>query len=80
MKRIKEHIKNNKWLYITFLMANIIISIIYTYNKIAPFGPNSMLCVDFYHQYGPFLNELADRVKSGSGLLYSFRQVFFHVG
>ena len=31
-----------------------------------------MLDVDFYHQYGPLLNELYDRVKQGESLLYSF--------
>ena len=31
-----------------------------------------MLDVDFYHQYGPLLNELYDRIKSGETLLYSF--------
>ena len=72
MNKIKGYFKNNKWLFITFFISSIIISIIYIYNKIAPFGPNSMLCVDFYHQYGPLLNELVDRVKNGSGLLYSF--------
>ena len=72
MDKLKNYFKNNKWLYITFFVSSITMMIIYIYNKIAPFGPNSMLCVDFYHQYGPLLNELVDRVKNGSGLLYSF--------
>ncbi len=57
---------------ITFLASSLVISIIYTLKHIAPFGNNSMLDVDFYHQYGPLLNELYDRVKQGENLLYSF--------
>lgn len=64
--------KENKWLLVTLLVLSFVISIIYTFNHIAPFGNNSMLDVDFYHQYGPLLNELYDRVKSGENLLYSF--------
>ncbi len=70
--KIKEYYKKNKWLLITFLFSSFIISIIYTLKHIAPFGNNSMLDVDFYHQYGPLLNELYDRVKQGENLLYSF--------
>ena len=72
IEKIKKNLTNNKWIYITFLISTIIISVIYTLSKIAPFGNNSMLDVDFYHQYGPLLNELYDRVKEGSSLLYSF--------
>ena len=70
--KITRFIKNNKWLLLTFLLSSMVVSIIYTLQKIAPFGNNSMLDVDFYHQYGPLLNELYDRVKSGESLLYSF--------
>lgn len=65
-------IKENKWIIITLALSTLIISVIYTLQKIAPFGSSSMLDVDFYHQYGPLLNELYDRVKSGETLLYSF--------
>lgn len=65
-------VKNNKWFLFTLLLSTIVVSIIYALQKIAPFGNNSMLDVDFYHQYGPLLNELYDRVKSGESLLYSF--------
>ena len=70
--KITRFIKNNKWLLLTFLLSSMVVSIIYTLQKIAPFGNNSMLDVDFYHQYGPLLNELYDRVKQGESLLYSF--------
>jgi uncharacterized membrane protein YfhO len=72
MKNIKKHLIKYKYNYYTLIVATIIISIIYALFKIAPFGKNSMLDVDFYHQYGPLLNELYDRVKSGETLLFSF--------
>ena len=70
--KIMKYIKDNKWILFTFLISSVVISIIYILQKIAPFGNNSMLDVDFYHQYGPLLNELYDRIKSGETLLYSF--------
>lgn len=71
-KKIKDFVKENRFLLITIFLSSLVISVIYTLQKIAPFGNNSMLDVDFYHQYGPLLNELYDRVKSGETLLYSF--------
>lgn len=72
LKNIKQHLKNNKNIYCTFFIGIIIISTIFILEKITPFGENSTLAVDFYHQYGPMLGELYDRIKSGSNLLYSF--------
>ncbi len=71
-KRIKAFLNDNKWIMLGFLLSSIIIIVIYSLQKIAPFGNNSMLDVDFYHQYGPLLNELYDRIKQGESLLYSF--------
>lgn len=64
----------NKYKYILFTLigAISIITIIYYLNNITPLGNNSLLAVDFYHQYGPMLGELYDRVKNGSNLIYSF--------
>lgn len=70
--KLLKFIKKNKWLILTFLISSFIMSLIYTFNKIAPFGNNSMLDVDFYHQYGPLLNELHDRVLQKESLLFSF--------
>ncbi len=40
-----------------------------------PFGDRSILQVDMYHQYCPFLNEFMNKLKNEESLLYSF-----HVG
>ncbi len=72
LKTVKEHIKENKYIYLTTLIALIIISIIFYLQKVTPFGENSTLTIDFYHQYGPMLSELRDRLVNGKNLLYSF--------
>lgn len=72
MKWLLNKIKNNKYIFLSFIISIITMCILYALQKIAPFGENSMLDVDFYHQYGPLLNELTDRVIDGKSLLYSY--------
>ena len=72
LSKLKEFANKEKWILITFFISLITVSFIYILQKIAPFGENSMLDVDFFHQYGPLLNELYDRVKQGENLLFSF--------
>lgn len=74
MNKINFKIKDNKYIpiIVTGICSIIVVIILYILNEVAPFGDNSMLTVDFYHQYGPMLGELYDRVKSGHNLFYSF--------
>lgn len=73
MKEImKKFYKKNKHLLITFGVSLIVIIAIFILKKVTPFGKHSLLAVDFYHQYGPMMGELFDRVKNGNQLLYSF--------
>ena len=64
----------DKWGYcfITIVSALVIITVIFILQDVAPFGENSLLTIDFYHQYGPMLGELFNRIHSGSQLIYSF--------
>ena len=74
-KTLKDIFKNYKITniyFFTFIIALIIINIIYAINNVTPYGENSLLCVDFYHQYGPMLGELYDRLKGFNSLIYSF--------
>ena len=57
---------------LTFIISLAIISIIFVLNDATPFGDKSLLQVDFYHQYGPMLCELYDRIHNASSLIYSF--------
>lgn len=72
MKKILNFISKYKLYLLTFLASTIVISIIYILNSVTPFGGKSLLCVDFFHQYGPMLGELYDRIHHGKSLLYSF--------
>ena len=74
MKKVnlKKWIDKNKYYLITGICSIAIVIALYILNEVAPFGENSMLTVDFYHQYGPMLGELYDRVKNGYNLFYSF--------
>lgn len=71
MKYLKK-ILTNKLYVLTFIISCAIIGILYKLNNVTPFGTNSLLCVDFYHQYGPMLAEFYDRIRSCEGLVYSF--------
>ena len=72
LKKIVVKISNSKIYVLTALMSLFIISLLYIFNDVTPFGTKSLLCVDFYHQYGPMLGEFYDRVHQGSNLIYSF--------
>ena len=69
---IKKLWNNYKNLLLTLMCAITIIITLYILNEVAPFGKYSMLAVDFYHQYGPMMGELFDRVKNSSNFIYSF--------
>lgn len=70
MKKIIDLLKNKKLYVCTFIIAFFIINIVYALNKVSPYGGNSLLCVDFYHQYGPMLGELYDRMHNFSSFIY----------
>lgn len=54
------------------VVAMTVIGIIYYLKGVTPFGDKSLLTIDFFHQYGPMLGELYDRVRGGGNLIYSF--------
>ncbi len=70
---MKNFLKKWDYLLITFVLSTIIVGVIYHLQKVAPLGNNSLLTIDFYHQYGPMLSELRDRILNHSNLIYSFR-------
>ena len=72
MKKILKKIKENDYLIYTFLISIIVIGVIYKLQEVTPFGENSLLKIDFFHQYGPMLAELYDRIHSGENLIYTF--------
>ena len=47
--------------------------VIFIVREIYPFGDESFLHIDMYHQYFPFLTEFYHKLKNGESLFYSFQ-------
>ena len=45
---------------------------IFIINGIFPFGDESFMHSDMYHQYVPFLSEMLSKIRSGDSLSYSW--------
>ena len=72
MKLLKNK-KNNYPAYYNYLIAGEAINAMFQYFNKIRFAPvDSRLDIDFYHQYGPMLAELYERIKNGSNIIYSF--------
>lgn len=76
MISLYKFIKKYNLCLVAFLLGCISIISIYIIENISPFGKNSMLTIDFYHQYAPLLAEFYDRVVSFENLIYSFNTGF----
>ncbi|SHI36143.1 YfhO family protein [Parasporobacterium paucivorans] len=57
---------------ISFFVPVLIITIIYIFRGIYPFGDNCYLRSDMYHQYAPFMKEFFNKLVSGGSLAYSW--------
>lgn len=71
-ERISNNIKENKYVCLTFVISIFIFLLVFSLKSITPIGNNTLLTVDFYHQYGPLLSELYDKVTNFEDLTYSF--------
>lgn len=70
MKGISEKIKS---IYIlSFLLPVSIMLGIFVIRGIFPFGNNSFMFSDMYHQYVPFLTEFWHKLHNGESLIYSW--------
>ena len=57
---------------LAFLLPLITMLLIFILKGIYPFGQQSFLRTDLYHQYAPFLREFQAKLQSFSSLSYSF--------
>ncbi|MBN1892377.1 MAG: YfhO family protein [Clostridiales bacterium] len=60
------------FLYSSFLIPVIVITIILIFHKVHPFGPFSIFDEKMYEQYIPLLTELRRKILSGESLFYSW--------
>lgn len=59
-------------LLMSFLIPVIIMLLIFVQRGIFPFGEESFLRTDMYHQYAPFFSEFRYKLTHGGSLLYSW--------
>lgn len=71
-KLIKNTAIENRFVYLTFLAASVIMLIVYFVYELVPFGNITIMRMDLYHQYAPLLSELYERLTEGKSLLYSW--------
>ena len=64
--------KKNKNLLILISTCIVMFLAILIYKKITPFGDNSFLDIDFFHQYFPMSGGMYDRVWNLESFIYSF--------
>ncbi len=72
LRLISSFIKKNYISLLSFLIPACILEIAFICQLIFPFGKWDILIVDLYHQYAPFISDLQDRIRSFSGILYSW--------
>lgn len=68
----KENLKKNNYILLATMITAIIVLITYVFCGFYPFGANSILRVDLYHQYAPFHEELRAKLLSFDSLFYSW--------
>ena len=60
-------------LFLSFILPFLMMLGLIIYRGIYPFGKNSFMFTDMYHQYVPFLTGLWDKLHGGESLQYTFR-------
>lgn len=58
--------------FLTFILPFLIILLIFALMGVYPAGTRTMLTVDLYHQYMPFIYELRAKILEGRSLFYSW--------
>lgn len=71
--KAKNFFQKNMICILSTIIPLILMLIIFIAREIYPFGDESFLHIDMYHQYFPFLTEFYHKVKSGESLFYSFQ-------
>lgn len=70
--KFKDYLEKNSLYLLSFTLPVIIMLLIFIARGIYPFGDESFLHVDMYHQYFPFLTEFYHKLKNGETLFYSW--------
>lgn len=71
-RKIPSLVKPSDGLVAAFFVPMVIMIIIFAQRGIFPFGEESFLRTDMYHQYAPFFSEFQYKLTHGGSLLYSW--------
>lgn len=63
----------NRFVLASFLMAGGLMLLIYILTSVYPFGKDTVLRMDLYHQYGPLFSELYDKMFAHESFTYSWK-------
>ena len=72
MKKIKKVLKNNYVFLLSFFIPFFIYFIFLMIRGVIPFGDNTLLRSDLFHQYAPMLDNFFNNVISEGNYIYSF--------
>lgn len=71
--KTKNFVQKNLIYILSTLIPFALMMVIFIAREVYPFGDESFLHIDMYHQYFPFLTEFYHQVKDGESLFYSFQ-------
>ena len=71
-KGVQRHLYRCRFIYSAFWAAAAVFVIVCIAREIYPFGTQSVLKIDLYHQYAPYLEEFRSRILTGKSLIYSW--------
>lgn len=66
--------KKIKWNYtaLSFLLPFTLMAVIYFVSSVTPFGGNTLLYSDNYHQYYPFFRQFREALRNGDGITWTW--------
>ncbi len=71
-KTIIDLVDDNYDIILAFLVPILIMVLLFIQRNIFPFGDETFLRTDMYHQYAPFYSELHNKLVNGGSLYYSW--------
>ena len=71
-EKTKRSFEERLSLLLAFLLPILIMLGVFAGKSIYPFGDNSFLRTDLYHQYAPFFQSFAEKLKDGASLTYAW--------
>ena len=71
-KKIDRHLYLCRYIYSAFWISAAIFLFVCMGRNIWPFGDRTILKVDLFHQYAPYIEEVRCRILAGKSLIYSW--------